>query len=776
MVSGRGVCVQSVVVLLVCVAGAAIYLHQPPRIVREKGPLTAFSAERAMKHIQAIAHQPHPAGSMAIDSVRETIMRDIRACGIKPDMQETVVNHVPGSAASVRNILARMPGTANTKAVALAAHYDSVMYGPGAADDSSGVAALLETMRALKAGPPLRNDVMFIFTDGEEGVQPGKGLRGAYGFVQHPWAKEIGVVLNFDARGVTGPSYMYRTSPENGWLIRQMIAADCHPIANSCMGTLSGLMPTNSDFSAFLEAGIPGLDFAFVGNIMRYHTSLDSPANLNPRSLQHHGEYALQLTRRFGDLPLDNPEASPVIFFNPLGAAMVAYPVAWALPLAVAALLALGALLGAGIKRGAFTAMDLLRGLATYLAYMLVTSLAALAVVGAGCMRRGYYLIYSSDVLMLALVCLAVWGFFLLIKRLRPAMMSALNAGALLVWAALLLATSIGFPGASYVFLWPLAFGTAGLALLVFGKSTDDGPPAWSEAQGRRASCSVCAALGLTAIPGVLIIAPVVYDIHTTLTVVFAPATIAILVLTLGLLVQPAYWLVAANRRLLPAAALTLGLALLLATVFWPGFSPEQPKLTSLSYALDTDTNQAYWLSCDAKSDEWTSAVIPKDVKPEPLAEFLSDDTQKVLKAPATVIDLTPASIEVLESTPIDNGRRLRIRVTSPRHAPRVVLFAEPGVRVRAATVNGRALLPVEGRWLLNYDILLPRGIDLTLDIEGNDPFQLTAVEHSPELPALEPNPLPPSPAYMIVKPNTPDLNHGWLKSNVTLVKKTFTL
>ena len=57
------------------------------------------------------------------------------------------------------------------------AHYDSVPFGPGAADDGAGVVTLLETARALKAGPPLKNDVIFLFTDGEEAGGGGRGRR-----------------------------------------------------------------------------------------------------------------------------------------------------------------------------------------------------------------------------------------------------------------------------------------------------------------------------------------------------------------------------------------------------------------------------------------------------------------------------------------------------------------------------------------------------------------------------------------------------------------------
>ena len=79
---------------------------------------------------------------------------------------------------------------------------------------------MLETLRALKAGPPLDRDVIALLTDGEE-----SGCLGARVFVtEHPWADEVGIVLNFDARGNSGPSIMFETSDGNGWLIRNCTA------------------------------------------------------------------------------------------------------------------------------------------------------------------------------------------------------------------------------------------------------------------------------------------------------------------------------------------------------------------------------------------------------------------------------------------------------------------------------------------------------------------------------------------------------------------------
>ena len=50
----------------------------------------------------------------------------------------------------MQNVVARLEGTEQGPAVLLAAHYDSVAAGPGASDDGTGAATVLEIARALK--------------------------------------------------------------------------------------------------------------------------------------------------------------------------------------------------------------------------------------------------------------------------------------------------------------------------------------------------------------------------------------------------------------------------------------------------------------------------------------------------------------------------------------------------------------------------------------------------------------------------------------------------
>ena len=166
-----------------------------------------------MKHVVAIAQRPHPIGSAEHDRVRDYLVAQLSNLGLDPQIQNaTGVGTRYADAGRVQNILARMPGgQSGGPAVLLVAHYDSVEAGPGAGDDGAGIAAILETVRALRAGGPVAHDVIVLFTDGEE-----SDLLGAAAFVrEHPWAKDVAMALNFEARGTTGRSLMFETGPGN---------------------------------------------------------------------------------------------------------------------------------------------------------------------------------------------------------------------------------------------------------------------------------------------------------------------------------------------------------------------------------------------------------------------------------------------------------------------------------------------------------------------------------------------------------------------------------
>jgi Zn-dependent M28 family amino/carboxypeptidase len=169
-----------------------------------------------MKHLRVIASEPHVTGTPAAARVRDYLCNQLHALGLEPVVQKTTITSFT-QAAVVENVTATIKGSANTKAVLMAGHYDTVFLAPGANDDGYALAAILETVRALKAHPPLKNDLIMLFTDGEE-----MGMLGAKAFVrQSPMADEVGFAMNFEARGSGGPSMMFETNDQNGWVVRE---------------------------------------------------------------------------------------------------------------------------------------------------------------------------------------------------------------------------------------------------------------------------------------------------------------------------------------------------------------------------------------------------------------------------------------------------------------------------------------------------------------------------------------------------------------------------
>lgn len=124
-----------------------------------------------MEKLQVIAKEPHPIQTPEHDKVRDYLLSELEGLGLKHEIQKAFVSNVWNGdriLGYIDNIITRIPGTDNSKAVMIEAHYDSVSTGPGAGDDGAAIAAMLETVRALQVSGPLKNDVILLMTDGEE--------------------------------------------------------------------------------------------------------------------------------------------------------------------------------------------------------------------------------------------------------------------------------------------------------------------------------------------------------------------------------------------------------------------------------------------------------------------------------------------------------------------------------------------------------------------------------------------------------------------------------
>src|SRR5919112_3045676 len=304
-----------VVVALVLGALAAVSLLalEPPDPLPASAPSSEFSAERAFSHVEQIAERPHPVGSPANAEVRDYLVGTLEDLGLRPTVQEgTSARTKEGTAsiARVHNIHAQIPGSSPTGHVVLVAHYDSVPRAPGAADDGAGVAAILEIARAITSGSPPRNDIDIVFTDAEE-----PWLLGAQAFVRDDRLDpRRSVVLKLEAGGTSGPALMFESSPDNATLIPALASAQ-RPIAGSGWEACYQLLPNDTDFTVFRDAGFAGMNFSLVEGSARYHTPEDSPDNLDHASLQDIGSTVLAATRHFADQDLGAPRGGSLTYF-----------------------------------------------------------------------------------------------------------------------------------------------------------------------------------------------------------------------------------------------------------------------------------------------------------------------------------------------------------------------------------------------------------------------------------------------------------------------------
>ncbi|MEM6350259.1 MAG: M28 family peptidase [Cyanobacteria bacterium P01_D01_bin.14] len=767
------------VVLLCWCAVFALAQLRPPAPLSDSAPLTVFAAGRAMHHVEALSQQPRSMGAPGHVAAQQYLRQEIEALGLQPEVQATtVVQHWPGatefSVGSVQNILVRLPGTASTGAIVLDGHYDSGSNSPGAADCGSCVATLLETLRALQAGPPLQNDVIFVFADGEE-----NGDLGAYAFItQHPWRKDVRLAINFEATGNGGPNLLYSTSPNNRRVIEGFLRASPRPAAHAFATAFDRWLPMTRigcDLEEYMDHGIPGLGFALTGNTTGYHNRLDSTTHLSRRSLQHQGNDALALTQYFGEQDLSDLEASQdAIYFNILPQVAVYYSTAWAIPLAFGVTLIFLAVGRLGRRRLTIRGgvMGAIAFLTTAISAVLFTALLWWAIKTLnpnlqvhliGHYRTIQYFAGLSIFAMALMVAVQVW----LQQRIE---LCDRMAGVALVWLGLMWLTSALSPFISYLFTWPLLF--YGLLL------------GWQlSARYRSGSWLHIAVLLLAALPGMLLLLPVI--VHPTLAFMvrleaFMPVPLLVLptifvVLLMGLLVPHVELLTdeVRSRWTLPSMLLLVSATVLTLATLTSGFDAEQPRPNSIAYALDGDTGNATWVSVDARLDTWTAQFFPEQSEPQDYELFPGVSVQ-AFTAPAPDLPLTAPEVTML-SQDIGNSanRLLRLRLTSPRRAPNLhVQFVADGI-IKRATVNGEEMrlgeLPTSIRDQLTFDYFnVPKdGIELTLMVQTTQPIQLVMTDTAYGLP---------QPLTASLQPRSAASMPSFWGLDPTYVKKTFWL
>jgi hypothetical protein len=359
--------------------------------------------------------------------VRDRIIDRLRLLGYNVRVDRRFACSAHPLCADVENILATRPEDKKAPPVILVVHYDSVPAGPGASDDGIGVAAALEVARIVR-NEHFANPIEILIDDGEE-----LGLLGAEAFVAG--LPSVGAVVNLEARGTSGPSYLFETSANNRWFLPRVARSLPMPITTSLFASIYDRLPNDTDLTVFKREGMTGVNFAPVGNVQAYHTPNDSIDHVDLRTLQHQGDNALAALRTFGNLDLRHHPHGSSVWFDVLGFFLVSWPESWTLFFAILSLLV--AVLGAALREGR---RETLIGFALFLASLVVAALVGIA------MGLGAPAFVAQPWPLIAAAALA--GF--LIATLRRGI-----GGVAVGWNLLAVVVAVLMPGASYLFIVP---------------------------------------------------------------------------------------------------------------------------------------------------------------------------------------------------------------------------------------------------------------------------------------------------------------------------------
>ncbi len=761
--------IKSMFLLLAMLAVVVISfrLNTPPSVISSDACESVFSAERALEHLHYIASKKNPVGSTANEDVRHYILEQLELIGVEPQLQLTdYYDPQLQRATTLGNIMTRIPGTGNGQAILFMGHYDTVDDAYGASDNGAAVVAMLELIRLLQYHPPLKNDLIFLFPDAEE-----IGLLGAKAFLeQHPWADDICLVINLEARGTKGQSIMFETGYDNLSIIKEFAKAAPYPTANSLSHELYSRMRLGTDFCAFKTKGYQGLNFAYIENEFDYHTAGDNIENTGLRSIQHHGSYITSMALHLGNSTIDLSPGQNAVYFNTIGYGFVYYPYSRVIPIAMIILSGFIVAMVAGFKNGFLTLKRTLFGFIGFAIYLLIlftvinalyhiisiyypgndfrlleynrqtliTGFAGLAVafsfVFFRLISQGVKVWQLSAIFILVILLLIRSGQITIFNTVLAVAISAIiyflfrkptsawdfSAGTLIVWTILMLIISFNVPGTSHLLTWPLLFSLVYLGIVFFNKSHNE------------YSLLNILLLFLFAVP-VLAWYPVLTHLFSTAMGLGASGIAIIMIgLMMGLLIPHINFITRQKPWIAPSIALAFGLFFILKGSVNLEYDQRYRKQNNIIYATNGLTGETFWTTFDPKPDEWTEQFLTKNPDTISLTDLFPTITNEHPANAVTTPPLPTPACLLLSDSISDNKRILKLHINTERNLKReenaywIAAYFKAGNSEISISLNEEDIYPLrsfgDSHWhVLRYFAPPEDGVLLTIYIEPEE-------------------------------------------------------
>ena len=724
--------IYSFLILLALLFGIFFFM-MPQKYDETEAPLSEFSTKRALETVKEISKKPHFVGSENHEVVASYILKELQELGLETFIQEGFTITESGTLVKSKNIIAKIKGSETSKSLLLLSHYDSAphSYSKGASDNASGVATIIESVRAfLHNKTKHKNDIIILFTDAEE-----LGLNGAALFVtQHQWAKEIGLVLNFEARGTSGPSYMLlETNDGNAKMVAAFKAGKVkYPVSNSLMYSIYKMLPNDTDLTVFRTQGkIQGFNFAFIDNHFNYHTAHDDYHNLDPNTLAHQGSYLFPLLNYFANADLNNLNSTNnSVYFNiPFG--FVTYPFTWVFPMLLAGLGCFLLLIFVGLGKRALRLDEIIKGflpllgslitagLATYIGWLLLLNFyPQYNDILQGFTYNGHDYIYAFVSLTMAICFL----FYQNNGKRNPEMSQFIAP--LFLWFLLNFGIAFQLQGAGFLII-PIIFSLFMLGIFVLTQKSN-----WI------LNC-------LLAIPILIILVPFIqmFPIGLGLKILFVSAILTVLTFTLLLPIFGSF----SRKGIWSAGFFIVAFGFFVKAHYTSDYSNEKAKPNSLVYVLNADTNKANWATYDINLDEWTKKYLgtnPKNCTSSNFNNLYSKYGSKfTFMSDAPMIAISKPTIEFMRDTIKGNQHLFKIKITPNRDVNRYDIFVNNKIQINNFKANGVKSMAfksnsssrISGK-LLTYYVVDKLPLEMEFSISNKTILDLDLVESSFDL------------------------------------------
>ena len=725
-------------ILSVLIVVAVIYWSfsdSKPSLSKEKSKIaTDFSLNNALHHLKNISSEQHFVGTKAHKNVQNYIAKELTKIGFEVEIQtQTAVNKKWFAATTAENIIARLKGSGNGKALMLLSHYDSNPHSSvGASDAGSGVVTILEGIRAFLAkNETPKNDIIILISDAEE-----LGLLGAQAFVDaHSWKEDIGLVLNFEARGSGGPSYMLmETDGKNSKLLSEFLAAKPNfPVANSLMYSIYKKLPNDTDLTVFRQdANINGFNFAFIGDHFDYHTAQDTYQRLDRETLLQQADYLTTSLNYFANSDLNNLNSNEdFVYVNFPFSRLLTYPFSWVLPMLVIAIALFIILLFFGLSLGKISIKNSLKGFIPFLTSLILCGGLSFGLWKLLLIIHPQYqdilhgFTYNGYTYIIAFVFLNLW---LLLKSYKhfsnEEKVTNLLIAPIFVWIIINTLISIYLKGVGF-FIIPVYSALFILAISIFMDL---------EERSKRILFTV-----LT-IPTIYIFAPLIkmFPVGLGLKNLFISGTIIALIFGLMIFTfhqKKSKWILKLSGFLM---VLFFGIA-----TYNSGFSIDNKKPNSAVYIQDSDNKTAYFGTYNHTLDSYTEQFFDETATKGSLkiAETKSKyNTRFKYYKKTDYKNISSSEISIDFDTIIGNNRFLEVIITPSREVNKFELITNNKItlkqfKVNDAIVNNGKNYTVENGTVLVYFMAnTDKNVTLSFSIDKEKPLDLILNEVSFDL------------------------------------------